>query len=65
METMRRGLMPLRYAARKYKIPESWLAREARAGRLPCLVADGAVLFDEAALLDALHKQASKGGGNG
>lgn len=50
-----RGLMPLRNAARKYKIPASWLEREARAGRLSCLIADDAVLFDEATLIKEIR----------
>ena len=62
MEHVRRGLMPLRIAARKYKIPASWLEREAKAGRLPCLIADDAVLFDECALITNLRRRARKGG---
>lgn len=50
------ALMPLRYAARKYKVPATWLEKEARAGRLPCLIADGVILFDEQKLIDAMKK---------
>jgi len=55
------GLMPLKFAAKKYRLPGGWLDREARAGRLPCLIADDSVFFDEAALLKALHRLARKG----
>jgi hypothetical protein len=44
---MDKGLMPLRYAARKYKLQFDWLEREARSGRLSCLIAGDAILFNE------------------
>ncbi len=60
-----KGLMPLAWAAKKYKLPVKWLEREARTGQLPCLIADDAILFDENTLLKTLHERARKGASNG
>ena len=42
--------------ARRVRVPAKWLRAEAEAGRIPCLKADKAILFDpnavEAVLLD-------------
>jgi hypothetical protein len=59
---MDKGLMPLRYAARKYKIPPAWLEREARSGRLACLIAGDAILFDERRLVRELQNKVGKRG---
>lgn len=63
-QSVLKGLMPLAWAAKKYKLPKDWLEEEARAGKMPCLIAGDKVLFDEAVLLKALHKMA-KGAENG
>jgi len=55
-----KGLMPLAWVARKYKLPKNWLERESRAGRLPCLIADDKILFDEPNFLRALHRLAEQ-----
>lgn len=52
--------MPLRYAARKYKLPADWLEREARSGGLSCLIADSQILFDEGILVRELNKKVRK-----
>ena len=52
------NLIPLNIAARKYGVPRKWLADEARTGRLPSLIAGGAILFDESLLTSELLKRA-------
>ena len=59
---MQKGLMPLKYAARKYKLPQDWLENEARSGSLPCLIAGNQILFDEPTLVKKLLKKAKQGG---
>ncbi len=59
---MEKGLMPLRNVARKYKLPQDWLAAEARRGSLPCLIAGEQILFDEVTLVKELTKKARQQG---
>jgi hypothetical protein len=40
--------------ARRLRVPSRWLRAEAEAGRLPCLKAGKAILFDPQAVEDAL-----------
>lgn len=54
---LKTGLIPLRHAAMKYKISAAWLERETRAGRLPGLIADTTILFDERKLVEALKRR--------
>ena len=58
MDAKFKGLMPLACAAKKYKLPKKWLEQEAREGKLPCLIADDSVLFDEYSLLSWLKARA-------
>ena len=53
-------LIPINVAAIKYGLPRKWLASEAKAGRLPSLIADGAILFDESVLTSELARRASQ-----
>jgi hypothetical protein len=57
---MDKSLMPLRYAARKYKLPAHWLEQEAKSGRLSCLMAGDAVLFNERLFLRELQSKVGK-----
>jgi hypothetical protein len=57
---MNEGLMPLRYAARKYKLPADWLEDEARNGGLSCLIANSQILFDEKILVRELAEKAKQ-----
>ncbi|TWT41786.1 hypothetical protein RAS1_29090 [Phycisphaerae bacterium RAS1] len=50
--------LPLTIAARRLRVPRAWLEREAKAGRLPHLDADGAILFDIALLREILLRRA-------
>jgi len=58
---MEKGLMPLRNAARKYKLPLDWLTQQARNGSLPCLIAGDQILFDEVTLVKELTRKAREG----
>ena len=58
---MEKGLMPLKNAARKYKLPLDWLAQQARNGCLSCLIAGDQILFDEVTLVKELTKKAREG----
>ena len=60
---MKNSLMPLKYAASKYKLPPDWLESEAKSGKLSCLIAGTLILFDEKLLLSELAKKVSKQGG--
>jgi hypothetical protein len=56
-------LLPVGPMARRLRVPAKWLREEAEAGRVPCLKADRAFLFDpettEAVLLQrARHEHA-------
>jgi hypothetical protein len=57
---MDKGLMPLRYAARKYKLPPDWLEQEAKSGRLSCLIAGDVILFNERRLLRELQNKVGR-----
>jgi hypothetical protein len=57
---MSRGLMPLKYAARKYKLPPDWLESEARSGSLSCLIAGTQIFFNEKILVRELAKKVEK-----
>jgi hypothetical protein len=65
MDTKKNSLIPLNVAVRRYGLPRTWLVDEARAGRLPCLIAGRAILFDESVLTAELLKRArgTKNGG--
>lgn len=55
-----KGLMPLRYAAKKYKLPPDWLELEARNGGLSCLIAGAQIFFNEGILVRELAKKVGK-----
>ena len=57
---MNNSLMPLKNAARKYKIPSDWLRSEAKNGDLSCLIAGTEIFFDEKLLLSELTKKVVK-----
>ena len=57
---MEKNLMPLKYAARKYKLPPEWLESEAKSGMLSCLIAGTQILFDEKLLVGELIKKVGK-----
>ena len=57
---MEKSLMPLKYAARKYKIPPGWLESEAKSGKLSCLIAGTEIFFSEKLLLSELTKKVVK-----
>jgi hypothetical protein len=61
---MDKGLMPLKYAARKYKLPSDWLESQARSGKLSSLIAGTQILFEENTLLKELAKAVRKQGAN-
>jgi hypothetical protein len=61
---MDKGLMPLKYAARKYKLPPDWLESQARNGKLSSLIAGTQILFNENTLLKELAKAVRKQGTN-
>ena len=53
-------LLPVGPMARLLRVPVKWLRQEAEAGRVPCLKADNALLFDpdtvERVLLDRAQR---------
>jgi hypothetical protein len=49
--------------ARRLRLPVKWLREEAEAGRVPCLKAGRAFLFDPDAVEKALVERAQKNGG--
>ena len=59
-------LLPLNHMARRLRVPLRWLRAEATAGRIPCLLADRAILFDPDAVDRVLLERAQKpiGGGD-
>ncbi|MFX0199222.1 MAG: hypothetical protein ACFFCW_24125 [Candidatus Hodarchaeota archaeon] len=57
---MEKSLMPLKYAARKYKLPPDWLESEAKNGKLSCLIAGTQIFFDEKLLLSELTKKVGR-----
>jgi len=58
MDNKSKNLIPLNIAVRKYKLPRKWLIAEVKAGRLPGLIAENSILFDESILTDELLKRA-------
>lgn len=52
-------LLPLRFMARRLRVPAKWLRAEALAGRLPHLNADGQLLFNPVAVEAALIARAA------
>ena len=58
---MDKGLMPLKYVARKYKLPLDWLESEAQSGGLSCLIAGTQILFNEQTLVRELAQKVEKG----
>ena len=63
-EAKKDNLIHVRVAARRYGLPIKWLKEQAKAGKIPALVADNQVLFDSEILSAWLAKRA-KGGGDG
>ena len=57
------SLLPVGPMARQLRVPVSWLRREAEAGRVPCLKADGRVLFNTKATEQALLERAGQSDG--
>ncbi|MHC4488579.1 MAG: hypothetical protein ACYSW7_05295 [Planctomycetota bacterium] len=57
---MEKSLMPLKYAARKYRLPADWLESEAKSGSLSCLIAGPQILFNEKLLLRELTGKVGK-----
>ena len=60
---MEKSLMPLKYAARKYRLRPDWLESEAKSGSLSCLIAGPQILFDEKRLLSELAGKVGKQSG--
>lgn len=56
-------LLPLGPTARIFRVPVRWLKAEAEAGRVPCLKADKAILFDPEAVEKVLLERARTGQG--
>jgi hypothetical protein len=44
------GLLELREAAQKLRVPTAWLKRQAKAGNLPCLMIGPKMMFDTLAV---------------
>ena len=61
MQTEKSNLIHVRIAARRYGLPVKWLKGQAKAGKIPALVADNQVLFDRSILAKWLADHA-KGG---
>lgn len=53
-------LLPLRLTARRFRIPVNWLRGEAEAGRIPCLRAGEALLFNTEVVAAVLLERASE-----
>ena len=49
--------------ARRLRVPVKWLRAEAEAGRVPCLKADKALLFDPLAVERTLLERAQQAAG--
>jgi hypothetical protein len=49
--------------ARRLRVPARWLRAEADAGRVPCLKAENAILFDADEVERVLLRRARQGGG--
>jgi hypothetical protein len=57
-------LTPLGPTARRLRVPAKWLREEAEAGRVPCLKAGKAILFDTETVERVLLERARQGGGD-
>ncbi len=53
------GLRGLRDAATEIGVPITWLRKEAREGRVPCLKAGRRILFDLPTLAESLRQRAA------
>ena len=59
-------LLPLSFMARRLRVPVKWLRAEAESGRIPCIVAGSAILFDAQRVeAELLARAQRKGGSNG
>jgi glutathione S-transferase len=61
MKNKNENLIHVRVAARKYGLPAKWLKEQAKAGKVPALIAENQVLFD-ADILSKWLSQRAKGG---
>jgi hypothetical protein len=61
MKTKEDNLLPLASAAARLRVSRGWLRAEAEAGKLPCLFAGKAILFDLPSVLNILIERARKG----
>ena len=59
MDNVTTDLLPLGTMAAMVGVTQKWLRREAEAGRIPCLNADGRLLFDEATVQRLLRDRAT------
>lgn len=57
---MSTDLLTLPIMARRLRVPAKWLAREADAGRVPCLRAGNRLLFNEDAVMNRLVERAAE-----
>jgi hypothetical protein len=55
-------LLPVGPMARRLRVPAKWLREEAEAGRVPCLQAGRALLFDPETVERVLVERARQGG---
>ncbi len=58
-------LLPLGPTARRFRVPMKWLRKEAQAGKIPHLDADGIFLFDPSVVERILLKRAARSSGKG
>lgn len=58
MITSNSKLLPIGPTARRFRVPSKWLREEANAGRVPCLHAGKAILFDPDAVEIVLLERA-------
>lgn len=54
------GLLILERMARRLGVPSRWLREEAIAGRVPCLMAGGRILFSDIAVSACLRARAGE-----
>ncbi|MFH1110710.1 MAG: hypothetical protein V1790_16155 [Planctomycetota bacterium] len=52
-------LLPLGPTARRFRVPSRWLREEAEAGRVPCLKAGRALLFNTEVVASVLLERAA------
>jgi hypothetical protein len=55
-------LLPVGPMARRLRVPVRWLRSEAEAGRVPCLKAERAILFDPETVESVLLERARQTG---